>query len=61
MVTQMKMTKRAMRARYRAIVHELSRLSRVGWALAKPSDYLPLEAELRALAVKIHAGRLKPA
>jgi hypothetical protein len=37
-------------ARYRAIILELSDLSRNGWSNALPSDYAPLEAEFRALA-----------
>lgn len=36
-------------ARAREIIRELTRLSRNGWRDAKPSDYLPLEGELRAL------------
>lgn len=35
--------------RRRAIVTELSRLSRNGWSDARPNDYLPLESELRAI------------
>lgn len=35
------------RARYRAIVRELSRLSTGGWAQASCLDYVPLERELR--------------
>lgn len=31
------------------IIKQLSDLSRDGWARAKPYDYQPLEAELRAL------------
>lgn len=36
-------------ARRRAIIAELSRLSRDGWRHAKPADYEPLERELREL------------
>lgn len=32
-----------------AIIKQLAELSRNGWANAKPYDYEPLEAELRAL------------
>jgi hypothetical protein len=35
-----------------AIIAELSRLSRDGWANALPCDYEPLERELRALEAK---------
>lgn len=42
------MTKRD-QARRRAIIAELSRLSRNGWRDARPCDYLPLERELAAL------------
>lgn len=37
------------RARRSAIIAELSRLSRNGWANARPCDYEPLEAELRSI------------
>jgi hypothetical protein len=40
---------RAQRKRRSAIIAELCRLSRGGWANACPGDYLPLEAELAAL------------
>ncbi len=40
-------------ARYRAIVRQLSDLSRRGWSQATHADYAPLEAELRALADKM--------
>jgi hypothetical protein len=40
---------RKQRARRSAIIAELCRLSRNGWRDAKPVDYLPLEAELRAI------------
>lgn len=40
-------------ARYRAIVRELSRLSRKGWSRATHVDYEPLEKELNALATKM--------
>lgn len=36
-------------ARKSAIIAELSRLSKDGWAKAKPEDYEPLEAELKTL------------
>jgi hypothetical protein len=42
-------------ARYRAIVAELSRLSRNGWEKATHDDYAPLETELAALAEKMAA------
>ena len=45
------------RARYRLLIDELCRLSRNGWAHARPSDYQPLEAEYRALAAKIARSR----
>jgi hypothetical protein len=41
--------KKQQRQRRSAIIAELSRLSRDGWANARPCDYQPLEAELRAL------------
>jgi hypothetical protein len=46
-----KLTKKQ-RARRSAIIAELCRLSRNGWANALPCDYVPLEAELRALETK---------
>lgn len=39
-------------ARYRAIVRELSDLSRGGWKHARPCDYALLERELDALIAK---------
>lgn len=48
----MNLTKKE-QARYRAIVRELSRLSRNGWDRTTHVDYEPLEAELRALADKM--------
>ena len=45
------MTKREA-ARAAAIIRELTKLSRNGWRDARPSDYLPLEAELRMLTAK---------
>ncbi len=54
------MTKKE-QARYRAIVRELSRLSRNGWDRATHGDYEPLEKELAALGDKlIKARALKP-
>jgi hypothetical protein len=35
--------------RMNEIIRQLTRLSRNGWRDARPSDYLPLERELRAL------------
>ena len=43
------MTRKQARARRRAIIAELSRLLRDGWANARPCDYPPLEAELKTL------------
>jgi hypothetical protein len=40
---------KALMARRSVIVAELSKLSRNGWANARPVDYQPLEAELRAI------------
>ena len=48
----MKLTKKE-QARCRAIVRELSRLSRNGWDRATHVDYEPLEAELNVLASKM--------
>jgi hypothetical protein len=45
------MTKREA-ARAHAIIRELTRMSRNGWAGAKPCDYRPLERELRQLNAK---------
>lgn len=36
-------------ARRSVIIGELAKLSRNGWAIARPCDYEPLEAELRSL------------
>lgn len=41
--------KTAPQKRRSALIAELSRLSRDGWAHARPEDYQPLEAELRTL------------
>lgn len=38
------------RNRRSLIIAELSRLSRNGWANARPDDYMPLERELSALS-----------
>ena len=38
------------RKRKSQIIKELSRLSKDGWAHAKPCDYEPLEDELRRLS-----------
>ena len=51
----MKLTKKE-QSRYRAIVRELSRLSRNGWDQATHVDYEPLETELRQLADKLVEG-----
>lgn len=40
-------------ARYRAIIRQLSDLSKNGWSQATHPDYEPLEKELRALADKM--------
>ena len=48
----MNLTKKE-QARYRAIIRELSRLSRNGWDRATHVDYEPLEAELKVLAEKM--------
>lgn len=48
------LTKRE-QARYRAIVRDLSRLSRNGWERATHDDYAPLEAELARLGEKMAA------
>lgn len=40
------------RKRLGIIIHELARMSRNSWRDAKPCDYLPLEAEMRALLAK---------
>ena len=48
----MALTKRE-RARYRAIIRELSRLSARGWDRATYPDYAPLEAELQVLVGKL--------
>ena len=42
-------------ARYRAIIRELSRLSKRGWDRATHGDYEPLEAELDKLTNKLTA------
>lgn len=39
-------------ARMLLLINELARLSQNGWRNAKPSDYLPLEAELRELLTR---------
>lgn len=44
------MTKKQRAARRAIIIAELSKLSRDGWAHARPEDYQPLEAELNELA-----------
>lgn len=44
------------RARYRAIIRELSRLSRNGWDRATHDDYAALETELAVLAAKLTKG-----
>jgi hypothetical protein len=41
-----------------AILTELVKLSKDGWANARPCDYEPLEAELRSLAQP--TGKVKP-
>ena len=40
------------RKRRSEITTELSRLSRNGWANAKPADYQPLERELDGLSIE---------
>jgi hypothetical protein len=39
-------------SRLREIIRQLCELSRDGWRHAKPCDYRPLEAELKALEAK---------
>lgn len=43
------MTQKQRAARRAIIMTELTKLSRDGWAHARPEDYQPLEAELRSL------------
>lgn len=40
---------KAQRERRRAIIAQLVELSRKGWANARPTDYEPLERELREI------------
>ena len=39
-------------ARSSVIIRKLTKMSRNGWRDARPSDYRPLEIELRKLTVK---------
>jgi hypothetical protein len=52
------MTKKKL-ARMNAIIRELTRLSRNGWRDARPSDYLPLERELKALLAERRREQMK--
>jgi hypothetical protein len=45
--------------RKRELIRQLSDLSRNGWRLAKPYDYLPLEAELREINKRLYP-QIKP-
>lgn len=47
------MTEKQRRARRSIIIGELCKLSRDGWANARPCDYQPLELELKQLESKI--------
>ena len=47
-----KLTKKQQQTRRTVILTELANMSHNGWRNALPSDYLPLEAELRALEGK---------
>jgi len=39
--------------RIAVLIHQLTELSKDGWRNAKPSDYLPIEAELSLLLKKL--------